>query len=133
MPDKPLRPCREAGCGAVTRSAYCEKHTKDNTETERQRDNIMYRRHPWTGVHGFRRYRLMRNPMCQKLDDKGRACRNRATLVHHIISPRVRSDFFLVSSNCPCLCARCHPNTDGTPEWREGIDYAPCAPDEFNI
>ena len=71
------------------------------------------------------------NPMCQRIrrdglySDKGEPCRNPSTLVHHIISPRQDETRFLRLENLLALCSECHPPTEGSPNWREGIDYIP--------
>ena len=73
----------------------------------------------------FTVYMLDRNPMCQRIF-KGEQCRNGATTVHHLLSPRQRPDLFLEPKNVVCLCAHCHPGgTEGTPEWVSGVDYVP--------
>jgi len=69
--------------------------------------------------------RVMRglNPICQRIIVSNlygtEQCHSPATLVHHIVSPRQRPDLFLVPSNLICLCDQCHPDAEGTPNWKE--------------
>lgn len=81
-----------------------------------------YAREPWTS---FRAVMLGQNPFCQRIQKDGKQCRNAATLVHHLISPRLRRDLFVDPANAVCLCDRCHPTDEGTPHWRPGVDYIP--------
>jgi hypothetical protein len=94
-------------------------------------DNIdlQYKQGP-LGRMWIRLSKLMRdlNPVCQKIPNTGlykpgEQCHNRATLVHHLVSPRVDPTLFLVASNLVCLCNSCHPPDDGTPWWKVGVDY----------
>lgn len=36
MPNRPLRPCRHSGCGALVVSGYCEKHGRPQAFDNRQ-------------------------------------------------------------------------------------------------
>jgi hypothetical protein len=82
----------------------------------------MYSRAPWPA---FRLLMLGQNPICQRIQRDGKQCRNAATLVHHLLSPRVRPDLFVDPGNVACLCEHCHPTEEGTPHWRSGVDYIP--------
>jgi len=66
---------------------------------------------------------LAQNPICQKIQKDGTQCREWATLVHHLVSPRKRRDLFTDSNNVVCLCAACHPTDEGTPWWTAGKEY----------
>jgi hypothetical protein len=67
---------------------------------------------------------LARNSICQKIQRDGQQCRNGASIVHHLISPRARPDLFLDVHNVVALCAACHPGGEcGTPDWVSGRDY----------
>lgn len=67
------------------------------------------------------------NPICQRILNEGsyrnEQCHNASVLAHHLLGTRSRPDLFFVSSNLVCLCLQCHPDTDGTPQWAEGVDY----------
>lgn len=134
MPVRLERQCRESGCTKRTndRSGYCADHLRSNTARDKKREyyaerekndkvRALYHTAAWARL---KRIRFNRNPMCQRLID-GVQCRWRATLLHHLISPRQRPDLFLEPANTVCLCANCHPDTPGTPDWVEGVDYAP--------
>jgi hypothetical protein len=122
-------PCHQSGCSESVekRGRYCERHQQNN---DRTRDQVrkLYNSREWSGGVGIQPNVLMRNAQCQRLIN-GKRCWNGSTLVHHRISPRVRPDLFSAVfdengiSNLIALCRDCHPNTEGTPEWREGIDF----------
>jgi hypothetical protein len=71
------------------------------------------------------------NPICQRIPNAGlykpgEQCHAPATMCHHIVSPRVRPDLFLVASNLICLCDQCHNDSEGTEGiWEVGRDYVP--------
>jgi 5-methylcytosine-specific restriction enzyme A len=101
--------------------------TQRRAETDRFRKKNdpcrkMYNTSAW---FRFRWFVLNRNPICQRIV-KGVQCRDAATVVHHLLSPRQRPDLFLEPTNVLCLCAGCHPGgEEGTPLWRVDIDYVP--------
>jgi hypothetical protein len=130
-----LGPCAEPGCAAlnVRGERYCDKHLLKNTQAEAQRDaarqrwknddvSRMYSRAPWPS---FRTTLIGQNPICQRLLKGGVQCQNWATLVHHLLSPRIRPDLFVSPQNCVALCATCHTPEEGTPHWKVGVDYVP--------
>jgi hypothetical protein len=93
------------------------------TNERRRNDEVrkMYAQARWPkSQHHF----LNSNPMCQRLQPDGSPCRNGATLVHHLISPRQRPDLFVDPHNVVALCANCHPTSEGTPQWVAGRDYS---------
>ena len=128
--------CREPGCrqpSARGGDGFCERHISSNSfveatrqfDRERWKNDATYRvyhRAPWPQ---FRAMLLGQNVLCQKLDRDGAQCRNVSTLVHHLISPRVRPELFVDAANCVALCAHCHPPDEGTPHWRPGVDFVP--------
>src|ERR1700722_11491747 len=89
---------------------------------------------PWPKVS-----RLMRrlNPVCQRILNVGsyhsERCHNASILTHHLIAPQQRPDLFLVASNLVCLCLSCHPDTEGTPDWKPNVDYVPTELPKWNI
>lgn len=123
MAEKFMHPCRQAGCPNLTRDTYCEQHRTNN---DAQRDEIdwMYQRPPWTGVNGFQKTAIRRNPACQRIID-GKQCGRQSVIVHHIISPRTDLSLFLVWSNVVCLCRKCHPTREDSPHWIVNVDYTP--------
>jgi hypothetical protein len=134
MPNRLEQVCRESGCFKRTRdrSGYCADHQKANTAKEakklyyHERDaNDPVRKlygTPWK--HFVEWLETQGNVMCQRLED-GEQCNRFKDLYHHLISPRTRPDLMLDPKNVIGLCRQHHPDTDGTPEWREGVDYIP--------
>lgn len=124
------RECREPRCAqpSVRGSVYCEAHIKDNTRARkdawRKANDPVRKLYQCVRWFTFRGAMLQNNPVCQRLWE-GEQCRHPATLVHHLRSPKERPDLFIVPSNCVALCEHCHPTTEGTPTWREGVDYVP--------
>lgn len=127
------RVCCEPGCGQpnVRGSRWCAKHQLDNSffksrrefNKQRWQKDEVYRQYGGALWRQFRELMLAQNPMCQKIQKDGGHCRYPAKIVHHLISPRERRDLFLEPSNVACVCEFDHPNTEGTPHWRPGIDY----------
>lgn len=121
--------CREPECrqpSAPEGKGFCSAHVKTNTfseqrKFERKHDLVsrMYWREPWPS---FRRMMLGQNYMCQRLY-AGVQCPRFATLLHHLLSPRERPDLFVDPMNVVCLCAGCHPTSEGTPLWRVGVEF----------
>ncbi len=124
------RSCREPGCGQASArgSVYCEKHIRDNqrnrTDAWRKASDPIRKMYASVRWLNFRAMLIRQQQSCQRLWD-GVRCRNKPALVHHLRSPKERADLFVVPSNCVALCEHCHPTTEGTPTWREGIEYAP--------
>jgi hypothetical protein len=124
-------PCRQPGCSQlVVGSGYCDRHKQNNARTN-DRVNKLYDLHPWSGVNGIATVVKAKNPLCQKLIREGGRlirCRHFSYLVHHRLSPRQRPDLFLSVydengvSQLIALCADCHPNSEGTPDWKEGVE-----------
>lgn len=137
-----LMPCKQAGCPEVVDGGgYCANHRRDN---DHARSTAFYHTRGWSGRTGVAKAVKVRNPICQKLESVcGRLeqCHRPAYLVHHRISPRVRPDLALKvydekgMSNLIALCARCHPDSDGTPDWREAShgDMTPPGGGEFFV
>lgn len=118
--------CPACGKPSVHGSRFCAAHQNDPTVSRhagRVRDAIdrLYHTVRWFKT---RHLMLSNNPVCQRLHN-GVQCRNGATLVHHLLSPRQRPDLFVVPDNLVALCVNCHPSDEGTPHWREGVDFVP--------
>jgi len=105
MPTRPQRPCRHAGCSALTNDGYCDKHTKREAERHRQRAHDRTRQS--ASKRGYdrtwRRLRLLvlaKQPVCQ-------ACgRAPSTDVDHIV-PLARGGINALD-NLQGLCHSCH-------------------------
>ena len=93
------------------------------TNSFRKRNDPINRLYWLASWKRFCRIVFNRNQICQRII-KGEQCREAATVVHHLISPRQRPDLFLDPTNVLALCEHCHPGgEEGTPLWREGVDY----------
>jgi hypothetical protein len=131
-------PCAEYMCpNVVVDGKFCKDHEKDHsTDTsgasydKYRRENDPSRSRYNTGPFP-KLSKILRgqNPICQKLNAAGIRCSSLSVLVHHRHSPRSRPDLFLRVfdennvSQLICLCASDHPKDDGTPDWKEGIDF----------
>jgi hypothetical protein len=64
--------------------------------------------------------------MCARIQRDGGRCKNPATVVHHLVSPKDAPSLFLVVANVVPVCSGCHPAGEcGTPEWKPNADYVP--------
>lgn len=100
MAQKPLRPCRHAGCGALTREGYCERHRP----THRRRISADY--HGWYNLpiwtDRLRPQHLLAEPFCRACAARGD--RVRATVVDHIQPHRGDWQRFTDPDNLQSLC-----------------------------
>jgi len=134
MPFRLHQECREPGCFKRTnaRSGYCEAHETKNSASaarkeydKRRKEDPVARLYAMAAWQRFRQFFFNRNPICQRIGADGKQCREVATLIHHLLSPRKRPDLFLDPKNVVALCAHCHPPDEGTPDWVAGRDYVP--------
>ena len=104
MAQKPLRPCRHAGCGVLTREGYCERHRP----THKRRISADY--HGWYSLpiwrDRLRPAQLLREPFCRECSKAGR--RVRASVVDHITPHRGDWSLFTDESNLQSLCKYHH-------------------------
>jgi HNH endonuclease len=116
--------CRQAGCSELVSGAkYCSKHLNNNSVSNKRSDT-------WYDAawNKFSLWLRRKNPQCQRIIN-GYQCFRPSDLVHHLISPRVDMTRKLDPTNCVALCRACHPDTEGTPHWREGVDFVPTVAD----
>ncbi len=122
--------CPDCGQPSVRGSRFCEAHLVNNSAVARRRDYNkeraqndtvyqMYRKMRW---RRFRDWLWRQNVICQLLRG-GVQCTNVSKIAHHLVSPRQRPELFVEASNVVMLCPHCHPDSDGTPHWREGVDF----------
>ena len=64
------------------------------------------------------------NVFCARIIN-GEQCGRLAQIFHHLIAPEDRPDLTYDQNNVIPLCRGCHPPTQGTPDWKPGIDYVP--------
>jgi hypothetical protein len=131
MPERFKKVCNEPGCIVRTsnRGGYCDQHQKDNSrkrrtaayDKERHSDPIskLYNA-VWDKTKLMLRGRG--NVICQKLEN-GKQCTRPSEIYHHLVSPRENPALMYVPRNVVGLCQQHHPPDEGTPWWKEGVDY----------
>lgn len=102
---KPLRPCRQPGCAALTREGYCPKHKPQKAARRASAEyHAWYSLPIWTD--DLRPAQLMREPFCRVCAARG--VRTTATVVDHIQPHRGDWLKFTDRGNLQSLCKRCH-------------------------
>ena len=105
MVQKPLRPCGRAGCGALTRVGYCDKHRPRKAKRRESAEwHGWYNKKIWR--EDLRPAQLMRQPFCCVCAERG--IRTKATVVDHRIPFRGDWDLFVDPDNHQSLCKSCH-------------------------
>jgi len=106
VPEAPKRPCAKAGCGALTRSRYCENHSKEEHQRyDRERGTAAQRGYDsrWRKARiGF----LRKHPLCVHCEREGVV--GAATVVDHIKPHRGDKAVFWDRSNWQPLCKSHH-------------------------
>ncbi len=118
MPVAPAKPCCKPGCAALTRSRYCETHTREQEHAyDKQRGSPSSRGygHKWR----MTRARFLRaHPLCVMADEQGKQCLAPATDVDHIVPKRAGgTDEW---SNLQPLCHACHSTKTAREDGRWG-------------
>ena len=95
---RPLHPCNERGCTALTSTSRCPEHTTDRYQRYRQvrPDDSFYHTSEWRRL---RMTMLRYQSICQ--------CGAQATVVDHITPIRMGGSP-TDERNLQCLCASCH-------------------------
>ena len=106
MAMKPLRPCRQPGCGKLTREGYCPLHrpTPAPRSPEAAAWRRWYSRKAWTD--DLRPGQLLREPFCRECAKRG--VRTWATDVDHIRDHKGDWTLFTDRLNLQSLCHACH-------------------------
>jgi hypothetical protein len=138
MPTAPMRscPCGKPCPPDQMRNGRCRECAKKvDAEYDRSRKDDPTRKLYTLARFGWRKCRdhiIRCNPVCQRDDIRNpltfvsERCHKPATMVHHIISPRVRQDLFTVPSNLIALCDGCHAKTEGEVDGkRDPAKYVP--------
>ncbi|WP_082125520.1 HNH endonuclease [Silvibacterium bohemicum] len=116
MPVRAKRPCRKAGCAALTDSGYCVDHAslgqQDRKQRERWRGSSSARGYDadWQRVRGqaLKRDRYL----CQHCQTKQRI--TAATEVHHLSKIKTHPHLRLMLSNLLSVCHDCHEELEPT-------------------
>ncbi|AOY76674.1 HNH endonuclease [Clostridium formicaceticum] len=130
MPQKPLRPCKKAGCRNLTREGYCKEHKQlellDKQERNKYYDQqVRHKRDKkYTEFYHSKAWGIVRqqalirdNGLCQHCLKENRI--TLADMVHHIKSIKAAWHLRLVLSNLISLCNSCHnkiERREGAPE-----------------
>lgn len=110
MARMPLRPCKHAGCGVLTRDGWCDKHRPRDRRKASAEYHGWYMLPIWTDR--LRPEQLLREPFCRECarlyaeDDPRR--RTPATVVDHVVPHRGDWAIFTDASNLQSLCKRHH-------------------------
>lgn len=126
MPEPIPRRCNAPGCGefGVWKRGYCPGHSRRRgghshapMSMESERNRRAYR-----DAHVVRMFVF--NYICQRIIG-GARCDRPSQVLHHLRDPQTARELY-DPRNGVMLCREHHPGgRAGTPEWREGVDYAP--------
>lgn len=110
MADRPLRPCRHAGCSELTRDGWCPKHKPRHQRRVSEDYHAWYTLPVWT--RRLRPQQLVMEPFCRvcaRMYPAGDPrSRTRATVVDHIVPHRGDWSLFVDPSNLQSLCKHHH-------------------------
>lgn len=101
----PKKPCKKPGCGELTRTGFCSKHTALERRYDQERDSSAKRGygHRWRIA---RAEFLTKNPLCVLCQQAGRV--TAATVVDHIKPHKGDMQLFWDRLNWQALCKFCH-------------------------
>ena len=112
---KPFKPCKHAGCGALTREVYCDAHRPKQSSRRESADwHAWYSLPIWTD--DLRPMQLMAEPFCRECARKG--VRTRATDADHIRDHKGDWSLFTDRGNLQSLCHSCHARKTMRDRWR---------------
>lgn len=114
MANKPLRPCRHAGCAALTKDGWCPVH---KPKPLARRESAVW--HSWYSLpiwkNDLRPAQLFREPFCRECGRRG--LRVRATDVDHIQDHKGNWALFISEGNLESLCHSCHSKKTMREQW----------------
>ena len=116
MAQKPLRPCRHPGCGALVSGGYCAVHQplrEDRRSAEAQAWHWLYGTEAWKRLRGDQ---LLAEPFCREC--AGRGVRAKATDVDHIRDHKGDWTVFTDPRNLESLCHSCHSRKTARELWQ---------------
>ena len=115
MAQKPLRPCRHAGCPVLTRDGWCDKHRPKHQRRASAAWHGWYSLPIWTDR--LRPEQLLREPFCRECAAAGR--RTRATVADHVRPFRGDWARFTDPGNLQSLCKACHDRKTALEQARD--------------
>ena len=104
MAQKPLKPCKHAGCPELTREGWCPKHRPQHRRRVSAEYHGWYNLPIWT--QRLRPAQLMREPFCRECARQGK--RTRASVVDHVVPHRGDWALFVDAGNHQSLCKYHH-------------------------
>lgn len=113
MPNKPLRPCRHAGCRTLTAFGYCDKHQPKRIDQRSAAAKARHRLYLLPVWVRLRQRQLLIEPYCRECAKRGQ--RTLATDVDHIVPHDGDMRLFVDENNLQSLCHACH----SAKTWRE--------------
>jgi len=115
MAMKPLRPCRNPGCGVLVPGGYCAAHQplRADRSEEAKAWRWMYQTDAWKRL---RAAQLLRQPFCRIC--AGRGLRVPATDVDHIRDHKGDWALFTDEGNLESLCHSCHSRKTARELWQ---------------
>lgn len=101
----PKKPCKKPGCGELTKTGFCSKHTALERRYDQERESSAKRGygHRWRGA---RLDFLSKNPLCVECLGIGRV--TAASVVDHIKAHKGDMRLFWDQNNWQALCKSCH-------------------------
>lgn len=115
MAQKPLRPCRHAGCAVLTRDGWCDRHRPKHTRKASADWHGWYSLPIWT--KRMRPQHLLAEPFCRECARTG--IRTRAEVVDHIRPHRGDWNVFTDETNLQSLCKYHHDQKTALEQARE--------------
>jgi hypothetical protein len=100
----------------------CAKHKAEAQQRHDQQSAERRKRYPAAWDKFRAALKAHGNVICAKLTD-GQQCTSPVEIFHHLQSAQKRPDLMYTPSNVIPLCRSHHPKDDGTPHWKEGIDF----------
>lgn len=125
VPYKSETPCGFPRCRYTTRNrpGYCDEHkAAARNKLAANRPGYMENTSAWKRFKEA--LRGNGNVLCQRIEH-GERCNQPVEIYHHLLGSNQRPDLIFDPQNVIGLCRGHHPNTDGTPDWKPGVDYVP--------
>ncbi|WAH38608.1 HNH endonuclease [Alicyclobacillus dauci] len=105
MPSKPMKPCSQPGCSALTREQYCENHKQYTREHDCYRGTSAQRGYDSRWRKARLAY-LKKHPLCAECEREGSL--TPATVVDHIVPHKGDKKLFWDKNNWQPMCKPHH-------------------------